>query len=418
MSKVTRRGLYLFLTAVLTATLATGTNALGSTGSAGILGAGQTGPRSAVPWRQVGPGWVLAEYWPGRPVWEFKPRAARATLYLIDPAGGRYRLYQWRATKTPPYLVDWSGDKKRALLSLSPTSSQLEQVVLPTGQTTEFRLPGDAQALAYTRPTGQAVLGYRGMSAPELARYRLTGQLAQVLVRKAVGLSAVYSPSGTVLAAGGQDGILLVSSRNGAVRSLPVPGVRGTCAPSRWWSPRVILAFCQVKGTSGTRLWLVPASGARPLALTAQPAVHGAEAIGAWLVGGQLYGQSFLASGDAQVFRQAPGGQPVTVTVPGTPGSNWILAARRASLLLAAEQSPCADESTSLLWFSPATGHEQNLLKPPRGLAGVIGGVPYGQPLAPFVYAVGCVGTGGAAAIGSAARGRGAGPSQDFDASR
>jgi hypothetical protein len=28
--------------------------------------AGQGGARPAVPWRSVGPGWVLTEYWPGQ----------------------------------------------------------------------------------------------------------------------------------------------------------------------------------------------------------------------------------------------------------------------------------------------------------------------------------------------------------------
>ena len=36
------------------------------TGPGGSLAAGQKGPRLAVPWARVGPGWVLAQYWPGR----------------------------------------------------------------------------------------------------------------------------------------------------------------------------------------------------------------------------------------------------------------------------------------------------------------------------------------------------------------
>src|ERR1700722_124471 len=59
--------------------------------SAPSLGAGQTGPRSAVPWPRVGAGWLLVMYWPGRFAWGSKPMAAAATMYLYDPAGGRYR---------------------------------------------------------------------------------------------------------------------------------------------------------------------------------------------------------------------------------------------------------------------------------------------------------------------------------------
>jgi hypothetical protein len=62
-------------------------------GPGGSLHAGQTGPRSAVPWARVGPGWVLGQYWPGRFGGTAKPVAAAVTLYLIDPAGGRYRRF-------------------------------------------------------------------------------------------------------------------------------------------------------------------------------------------------------------------------------------------------------------------------------------------------------------------------------------
>jgi hypothetical protein len=74
-------------------------------------------------------------------------------------------------------------------------------------------------------------------------------------------------------------------------------------------------------------------------------------------------------------------------------GDNWIAAAHGPRLLLAAEQNPCADSNTSLLWFNPVTRHVQMLIRTPRTLAGVLGAVPYGEPLAPVFIFVVCAGT-------------------------
>ena len=149
------RGTGMVLAAALALSLAAGCGSAGSParapGPGGSLAAGRTGPRSAVPWARVGLGWVLAQYWPGRFGGMAKPEAAAATLYLIDPAGGRYRLYRWPVTRNPPFLTDWSGDKTRALVS---TGSAVEQVVLATGQVSQVRLPGRAQVIGYTRPHG------------------------------------------------------------------------------------------------------------------------------------------------------------------------------------------------------------------------------------------------------------------------
>ena len=116
-----------------------------------MLAAGRVGSRSEVPWRLVGPGWTLAEYTTGsyqvsRPV----------TLYLLDPAGGRYRIYRWPTNRAPWQLVGWSGDKKRVLFEEAggkrPT---MHQIVLATGQVTTFSLPAaTAAVLGYSEPDG------------------------------------------------------------------------------------------------------------------------------------------------------------------------------------------------------------------------------------------------------------------------
>lgn len=355
----------------------------------GSLRAGQTGPRSAVPWRRVGAGWVLAVYWPGSLGLAGKAKAAAAVLYLFDPAGGRYRLYRWPVTKNPPFLEGWSGDKTRALIST--TAGAVEQVVLATGKVSRVRLPGQVQVIGYTRPRGLGLLGSRRAgSGFQLARYRLNGRLAKVLVADADSITAVYSGTGTTLAVGARQGIWLASNHGGVIRALPVPGISGRCFPSRWWNSAVILASCQAAGTSRSRLWLVSASGSTPTPLTAQRGRHSPDPgdIGAWQLRGRLYLQALTSAGSGRIFRQAADGPVAQIAVPRTAGNNWILAALGSRLLLSA-RTPCYD-SASLLWFNPATRHEQMLISAPHGLAGVLGAVPYGQPTANLDILVGC----------------------------
>ncbi|MGH3393465.1 MAG: hypothetical protein ACRDPO_02130, partial [Streptosporangiaceae bacterium] len=126
---------------------------------AGVAGAAvaaaHVSPRSAVPWRRVGPGWVLAQYWPARFADPRKAIAAPVTLYLISPAGHRYQLHRWAATKNPMYVLDWSGDKTRALL-YSTTSGRMQQLTLATGRVSHISLvaPISPFNIGYTRPAG------------------------------------------------------------------------------------------------------------------------------------------------------------------------------------------------------------------------------------------------------------------------
>lgn len=366
-----------------------GLTPLGRTRAASAgLGAGLVGPRFAVPWRRVGAGWVLAEYWPGRPAGVAKPVAAAARLYLIDPAGGRYQLYRWPDTTSPPELIDWSGDKTRALLS---TGGALEQVRLTTGTVSHLRLPGGAQVIGYTRPSGNGLLGWRQTRSHfQLARYQLTGQLASILASGLPGIAAVYSATGTMLAVQGRSGIRLVSTTGGVIGTLTVPGASGGCFPSRWWSPAIILASCQATPHSHGRLWLVPADGAKPTPLT--PQAPGPIVFGAWRVPGGLYVQTAGSSGEGRILRQAPDGSLTPVTIPGTAGNNAVVQADGARLLVSAH-SPCFG-SGSLLWFTPSTRREQTLLNPPRGMAGLTGVVPYGPPTATIFTVAGCSGNG------------------------
>ena len=188
----------------------------------------------------------------GRPAGN--PEAAPAILYLVDPAGGRYRLYRWASTKTPPFLSDWSGDKSRALVTTSTGS--LEQITLASGRVSRFQLAGQASAIAYTRPDGLNILGWRSAgSRYRLARYTTAGALARTLVTGPDAASAVYASNGDTLAVGASRGLQLVSNGGGVIRALHASGTN--CSPARWWDTGTILASC-ASASGRPRLWLVP----------------------------------------------------------------------------------------------------------------------------------------------------------------
>ena len=110
-----------------------------------VLPAGQTGSRADVPWNQVGAGWSLAEFSTGQP----NPSGqyvggGQMTVYLVDPAGGRYVLFRQPAGESPWRLLAWSGDGTRALFevdTLPLTASGYEVVTLATGAVSSLTLP-------------------------------------------------------------------------------------------------------------------------------------------------------------------------------------------------------------------------------------------------------------------------------------
>ena len=81
-----------------------------------------------------------------------------------------------------------------------------------------------------------------------------------------------------------------------------VPGTSPVgCSPDRWWSPGVILAGCENHAAGRNQLWLVPADGTRPSALTPVRGGHSADFgdIGAWSLPGGLYLQALGLRSDA-----------------------------------------------------------------------------------------------------------------------
>jgi hypothetical protein len=321
--------------------------------------------QARVPWAQVGPGWVLAQYAGGA------QSTHATTLYLISPGGTKYTTDTWRASKTnPPGLIAWSGDKTRALL-YGQGPGRVEQLNLTTGKLSRFTLAGQASAIGYTYPDGLNILGVRESGGQwTLARYSLTGALTKVLSRGRFASTGLYSGNGTELAVPAATGLTLVSNAGPVIRQLPVPGTNPSngCTPARWWNSDTILAYCIAKSSTLARLWLVPADGGKPTALTPvrKPASHDLGDLDAWRLSSGLYLQSAGACGSLDINKQASNGSLTAVSVPGTPGTQNVIMTADGSRLLIAVQNSCAG-GASLLWFNSGNRAEQWLLRGPAG---------------------------------------------------
>jgi hypothetical protein len=364
-------------TAVLLGAGLVGAGALGagvaSASTAGaVTGQQSTAPAAAVPWGSVGAGWVLTRYSTGTPS---KPEPT--TLYLVSPSGAKYPIDTWKAGATVPSVIAWAGDKTQALLYVSiprtnaPAVTKYSELNLETGKQTALTLAGNANPLGYTLPTGQQILGETANPAGNanakitLARYTQAGKLVKALItEKGSGISALYSPNGAALALAAPAAVSLLSNAGGTPKKLPVPGVNTSsdCSPVRWWNASTILADCEPKNDLDIpQLWLVPASGAKPSALT-PVRKSGADLgdIDAWQLSSGLYLQSLGACGSLEINKQASNGSITSVTVPGTNQSPIVVTASSSRLLV--RTGGCFNGG-ELVWFNPGTRAEQWLFK-------------------------------------------------------
>jgi TolB protein len=316
---------------------------------------------------------VLAQYTTAAPE---GGKTGPATLYLVSPGGAKYQLARWPDFRTAPELVAWSPDGKRALFQVFSGKGGVEQLTLATGRVSTFVMQGNATPIGYTTPRGLNIVGTRQSgNSTIVARYSLSGRLVQSLGSG----GALYAPSGTEFAAGASHGIKLVSNRGALIRQLPVPGTSAnTCNPVRWWNSGTILASCSPPGSGVPRLWLVPASGAHPKALTPPRNPNRSGDLGdldAWQLSSGLYLQAAGPCGVLHIYRQAPGGSIKLITVPHTNGDNRVLTARGSRLLVEAP-TECTG-SVSLLWYDPGTRAEQWLIRAPGNVIGVANAVPF-----------------------------------------
>jgi hypothetical protein len=359
------------VTAALSAILLTAATTAGVAAAQPAAGTARAG----VPWDRVGTGWVLTQYTSAPPE---GGGSGPETLYLISPGGTRYQLARWPDWQTAPQLVAWSPDGRRALFQIFSGKGGAEVLTLATGQVSTFVMQGVANPIGFTTPHGlNIVAGQPSGDGTSLARYSLSGRLLQRLGYSADG-QVLYAPSGTEFATGAGHGLKLVSNGGALIRNLPVHGTSAnSCNPVRWWNSGTVLASCIPADSSIPQLWLVPASGARPTALTPPRRASSGDLgdLDAWSLPSGLYLQAAGPCGVLQVFKQARGGAITLVTVPHTMGDNRVLTALGSRLLIQAPTS-CTG-SVSLLWFNPATRAGQWLLRAPSNVTGASTAIPF-----------------------------------------
>ena len=349
----------------------------------------------SVPWSQVGPGWMLATWSPAvghRPGEQPAPAepsrdTATTTLYLVDPAGGRYPITTFPppGNKAGPELIDWSGDGAHALFYAQyaepPTAIMVD---LHTGAQTT--LPVDALP-RFTRPDGKALLltsnpgGYAGPASLERVDLAGNHQLTYPTDKLGSKFSGGYlsTPDGTRLVLGTSTGLVLMGNDGTVGATLSIPG-QTDCSPLRWWDGKLsttVLATCDGPGNT-SRLWLVPVGGGTPTALTA-PNNH---------QNGPDYGDGTAYQLPAGTFIQAAGacgviflaklnsdGTTSQVSVPNTQGSVRVIGVNGADLQLQAKAACGAGQA--LLDYDPAANTSTVLLGPSVNGGGVIDAVPY-----------------------------------------
>jgi TolB protein len=376
----------------LAAAVGCGTVRVGAQGqsqgaSSVVAGPGQTLPGTKVPWKRVGPGWALAQddLMSDRP----SPDPAGSTvLYLIDPRGGRYRLFSWPAKELRRHgtLTAWSADAQRALFITGLTGKHphevLQQLDLRTGKATGFTLPGRSLVIGYARPGSGQILAEGNFDSATgtatLIRYDLSGR-RQGNIWRAPGLgSVVYSPDGRELVTASYGSLVLLSSAGGLIRHLWSPAL---CGAVRWWNSATVLASCAAAESDASRMWLIPVSGAKGRALTPPRSGQGADLGDNNLY--QLPSGTYLNAlgphcGNSIVVRQEPHGVVKQYEIPGD-GDAVIETATSRRLLLQEDPGCSGPFPASLAWYDPVTGRQAIVVPAARGEVGAIAVIPYYQ---------------------------------------
>jgi hypothetical protein len=359
-------------------------------------------PGSQIPWDQVGPGWILST-WSQTPDASGDPLKGPVTLYLFDPAGGRYAITSfspWPATGPgapgqTPVLADWSSDGRHALfedLQAVGGHTAMIEVDLTTGakQTVTVSTQGYSARGAYSRPTGQAILVSDSMQLDGsyidvLERVDLSGTKQLTLPTDQLGPAAKFkgdylqTSDGSQLVLGTDNGMVVVSNDGVVVRQLPMPAPANSCRPVRWWTSTVILAACVQPQTvdMGMRLWQVPLAGDAPTALTPVDG-HEIGYLNAW----QVLSGTFLENvpgcgGDGLLFRLTPDMQIKQVTVPGVDRDKTVrVVGVTADKLLLKTSGGCGSPTKVLRIYDPAA-NTATVLPGPSGGGGVKSAILY-----------------------------------------
>lgn len=236
----------------------------------GYLPAGQTGARDDVPWSKVGAGWQLIQ-----PLVQDNPSH---TLYLYDPAGGRYLIFD--QVPNSATLVAWSPDGQRAMFqTYSGDYNRLQELDLHTGELAAGFTQYQGSFVSYTQPRGLAVIvDAQVQGAARLLRYGTDGTM-QLIYPPGVSAGGplttdvLYSADGSQFVASLSQHPELISNGGQLVRRYPLPRPTDTvCQPLKWWTADSFLEACghTVSGAFPDSLYLQPITGEAPTPLTPQ----------------------------------------------------------------------------------------------------------------------------------------------------
>jgi TolB protein len=375
------------------ATTAAGVTASSAPATAAkMLGLGEEAAADTVPWSQVGPGWLLTT-WSPVPAQEGIDalETATTTVYLMNPAGGRYPLTTFPppGDAYTPQLTDWSGDGSHALF-LDWGSSKIADhstsllVDLHTGAKTTVAVDGDTR---FTRPDGKALLRTNSPGTegpPRLDRYDLTGkhQLTYPVDKLPGTFNGNYlsTPDGTRLILDTDAGLVRMGNDGTIGATLAVPGFPD-CNPTRWWDDATVLATCNVgSGTDkfSSQLWLVPVDGSAPTALTKpNDGSTGPDYsdMNAWKLPAGTFVQAAGGCGTLLLVKLNPDGTTTTLDVPHTEGSIKVIGVDGAHLVLQSHNG--CERGVSLLDYDPATNISTVLLGPSVNGGGVLDTVAF-----------------------------------------
>jgi hypothetical protein len=353
---------------------------------------GVEAPIGAIPWPQVGPGWMLAMWSPvtgSRPGQTPPPGAptfktASSTLYLVDPAGGRYAITTFPPSDgAPPAVVDWSGDGTHALLTAHGGDTAII-VDLHTGTQTSLPVAKGYESPRFTRPEGKAVLLTKSAEATGpagLERVDLSGNPQLTYPTDQLGStfkgSFLSTPDGTRLVLGTSAGLVMMGNDGTVGSTVSMPG---GCSPLRWWDGHqgtTALASCG--DYPHQQLWLVPVDGGTPTALTAPLSGKGPDYgdMDAWQLPAGTFVQDAGACGVIYLAKLNADGTTTPVSVPNVDSRHSIEVVGVNGGDLDLRASAACGGGESLFDYNPTAGTSTVLLGPPVNGGGVIDAVAY-----------------------------------------